>query len=130
MRILHSSLFAAFLFTLPTAAFARDVSPPVFDESPFAVETPTTQGRSRLQRRPTSLLPASVTARLIQERALSQARQRRARIEMRKWAGVSLLRPDVPLSSVVPGLRETIPAGWTGSWAPAAPQYHFVWQDR
>ena len=38
---------------------------------------------------------ASTKAQLIQQRAIYQAKQRRARIQARKWLGISLLRPNL-----------------------------------
>ena len=38
---------------------------------------------------------AATKAQLIQQRAIYQAKQRRAHIQARKWLGISLLRPNL-----------------------------------
>lgn len=64
-----------------------EIFPPTFDE-PMPAKTTTTPKPAR------KVVPRMSTAdRLIQQRAIRQAEERRARIEARQWRGVSLLRP-------------------------------------
>lgn len=70
---------------------------PTFDNTPTVTnvfdETPTLK-TVKQPRQPRQESPRQMSAeRIIQQRAVRQAEQRRARIEARKWQGISLMRP-------------------------------------
>jgi hypothetical protein len=66
-------------------------------------------------------------ARLIHERALTQARMRRARIEARQWAGVSLLRPTLADDRPVFASDWGVPAGSPWWWNTASTRVRLQW---
>jgi len=130
MRILPSSLIACVLLATPAMLTAQDrkvpfdYDKPVFSNGQSANEQPAGTTSPRLSPRYT--MPRSATARLMHERALMQARQRRARIQIRKWTGKSLLRPNLKT------LRRT-PNHWLwddGLWSDALqPRFRFQWRQ-
>lgn len=70
--------------------------------------------KSRRAERPRSV-PAEY---LIHQRAVYQARQRLARIELRKWQGVSRLRPAVGSRAHAADLNGLAYTPWDRYWTP------------
>lgn len=127
MRILPCSVLFCVFVVSPVALDAQDRKSPFdYDTPPFAGEADRkkTEGKISPRLQPRYALPAVTTARLIHERALRQARQRRARIEARAWAGQSLLRPN--LKTLRPAGSDWWPDVPVGSW-PVTEQYHLRW---
>ena len=87
MRIFLCCIVACVFAAGSTNISAQDKSPFKFDATAKKKKTPARQIRVGL--------PPETSARLMHERAMMQARSRRARIESRKWAGISLMRPNV-----------------------------------
>ncbi len=85
MRILMCCLVVCFFVAGPVCTFAQGKLP--FEYEPAAKKHPRVQPRVGL--------PPETVAKLMQQRAMRAAENRRARIESRNWAGVSLLRPNL-----------------------------------
>ncbi|GAB4154394.1 MAG: hypothetical protein Tsb009_31010 [Planctomycetaceae bacterium] len=77
-------------FLLANAGEAFGQSQPF---SPTFTEPDTTAAQPLVRRR---LGTKSSAAQLLQERAMRQAKEREARIQARKWRGISLMRPTYP----------------------------------
>lgn len=88
------------------------------------VEPPVHTRETRLNR-PYSGPPKSLVARLLQERAMQQARNRRARIQTRKWMGKSGLRPRYSGERTVPVYSLSNPGYWANSES-----YRMYWHNR
>jgi hypothetical protein len=88
MRKLIASLGLCFVFVHAGNAMGQSKAfQPMFDETPVAKAAP----QPRQPRLDTARQMSA--ARIIQQRAVRQAEQRRARISARKWRGISLMRP-------------------------------------
>lgn len=113
MRILLSCLSVCLVVSASSVAWAQD--PSAFqDPSPFAYDSTSKAGskNKKMSRLPRLSAKREAAARLIQLRAVQNARQRRARMELRAWQGVSLMRPN--LKTLVPIDDRFVPGGW--SW--------------
>ncbi|MFQ5731256.1 MAG: hypothetical protein ACE5KM_04795 [Planctomycetaceae bacterium] len=102
MRILLSCLSVCLVVTGAGVAAAQDRSP--FDYEPSQPKAKRTPRLSRLS------VKRETAAQLIHVRAVHNARQRRARIELRNWKGVSLMRPN--MKTIVPLEGWYLPGGW------------------
>ena len=123
MRILPCSLIACTLLIGATSLFAQEKTSPFedYDVPPIAKGT-----KSPTRRVPRLGISSGLTGQLIQQRAMMQAQQRRARIEIRKWQGKSLLRPD--MKTLRPPLVDSYGyGGYDWYWGNSAPRYQFHW---
>lgn len=132
MRTLTCTLFASLLLAAPlTGSAEENESPfqaPQNESSPFQYEEkspftseekpatsalkPIRKNISRLQPRYKYKVDTSTTGRLLQQKALMQARQRRARIQLRKWAGKSSLRPLMSGERISPAEIDSVWSPW------------------
>lgn len=150
MRCLLSSVVAGLFLSGSAGVFAQEPGPATADDPATAkynkidqpggstiaqpgVETPPapipTKKTPRLKPRPQARVVVSPesAARLLHERALMQARMRRARIEARKWAGISLLRPTIADEERPAVADWGVPAGSPWWWASSSSRLRLQW---
>ena len=124
MRFLLSSTLACVAVACCGNAVAQDKL--VFPyEKPQKVTATKKKRIPRIQPR-IGLAPETV-ARLIHERAMMQARSRRARIQARKWAGISLLRPTVSPVRPFPSDDWRAPTGSPWWWNSSRSRLRIRW---
>jgi hypothetical protein len=106
--------------SVDTTALPGDETPP----APVAAKkTP----RLKPQPRARVVISPESAARLLHERAMTQARMRRARIEARKWAGVSLLRPTVADERPAYAADWGVAAGSPWWWSTSSSRLRMQW---
>ena len=117
MRILIACLTACVALSVSSAALAQDESPFAYDAT--VTKTKKTPRLSRLN------IKRETAAQLLHFRAVESARQRRARMQLRNWKGISLMRPN--MKTIVPLEGTYIPGGWGWGWDYRASNLQMRW---
>jgi hypothetical protein len=126
MRCLLSSVAACLLLSGSARAFAQDADPAT-SKYEKSGSTAVTKKVPRLRSQPRVVVSPESAARLIHERAMMQARMRRARIEARHCSGVSLMRPWVADVERPAAADWSVPAGSPWWWTSSSSRLRLQW---
>jgi len=150
MRCLLSSVVASLFLAGPVGVFGQEPGPAPADDPATAKYNKTAQPTASTIAQPGDETPSVPTlakktprlkpqprvrvvispesaARLLHERAMTQARNRRARIEARKWSGVSLLRPTIADDRPAFAADWGVPAGSPWWWSTSSSRLRMHW---